>query len=120
MQRILLEWIDPNIRNLDYQIPPPGILTHAPRKGRDESDFSVQNYILSFQLTHPTQDATWVFASISPLPSISIHTSLAGRDIHRRGLWLGTLDFNSHAPRGARLYILTETVTMSQYLENAR
>ena len=101
------------------------ISTHTPREGRDAESFNYSQPILGFQLTRPARGATKSSAicntptkfqltrpargaTLSPTRrqnnvKISTHTPREGRDALRANTSQPENNFNSHAPRGARL-----------------
>ena len=60
-----------------------------------------------FQSTPPSRVATNLFKFTEIYNGISIHTTLAGGDIHVYGTYLSEKDFNPHHPRGWRPFITT-------------
>ena len=98
--------------------------SHAPRGARPNPSTIIWTYPI-FQLTRPSRGATdknldfsgnCLISTHTPLAgrdnngseiafsgTISTHTPLAGRDIFNLPEDTATTNFNSHAPRGARL-----------------
>ena len=76
--------------------------SHAPCGAR-HSTTSFGSWSLIFQLTRPMRGATMTGATSWVDKFISTHTPHAGRDKFAVSLMFGIVDFNSHAPCGARL-----------------
>ena len=75
--------------------------SHAPRGARQILAFS-SLLSISFLLTRPSRGATRDDGYAGYIHYISTHTPLAGRDENAASKVSGTIDFYSHAPRGAR------------------
>ena len=121
--------------DLEIGEPINRISTHTPLAGRDRKYVTAKWGATPFQLTRPLRGATAAcyacrfnekFQLTRPLRGatadviavfrkecISTHTPLAGRDNFKLGAKPSAMNFNSHAPCGARHQPLT---TLTDYL----
>ena len=79
-----------------------GISTHTPHAGRDVRVRICRATSFAFQLTRPMRGATTGQVYICEWCFISTHTPHAGRDLPIQLYIDWYIDFNSHAPCGAR------------------
>ena len=75
--------------------------SHAPCGARPASCSAI-SFNDSFQLTRPLRGATSLISQRLTCALISTHTPLAGRDRHDGATPTSAVNFNSHAPCGAR------------------
>ena len=90
-----------DVERLVYLLPLSDFYSHAPRGAR----LGVTPPALSateFLLTRPSRDATQRVLEVVVCFHISTHTPLAGRDKASAVECCRTMNFYSHAPRGAR------------------